>query len=68
MHADAADIKVIQEKLEQFINRLAINSETDGQQFVNIVSGRVVVVCHDQVCCPIIQSSCRRGSSGSLEY
>ena len=41
MQADAADRKVIREKLEQCINTLAINSETDSQQLVNIVSGRV---------------------------
>ena len=67
MQADAADRKVIGETLEPCINPLAINSETDSQQPVNTVSGRVIVVCHDQVCCQIIQSSCRRGSSGSLE-
>ena len=41
MQADAAGRKVIREKLEQYINPLAINSETDSQQLVNIVSGRV---------------------------
>ena len=32
---------MIREKLEQCINHLAINSEADGQQIVNIVNGRV---------------------------
>ena len=41
MQADAADRKVIREKLEQCINPLAINSETDSQQLVNIFSGRL---------------------------
>ena len=41
MQADAADIKVIREKLEQCTNPLVINSETDSQQLVNIVSSRV---------------------------
>ena len=41
IRADAADRKVIREKLEQCINPLAINSEADSQQLVNIVSGRV---------------------------
>ena len=41
MQADAADRKIIREKLEQCINPLVINSETDSQQLVNIVSGRV---------------------------
>ena len=42
MQADAADRNVIREKLEQCITPLAINSETDSQQLVNIVSRRVV--------------------------
>ena len=42
IRADAADRKVIREKLEQCIIPLAINSEADSQQLVNIVSGRVV--------------------------
>ena len=37
----AADRKVIREKLEQCMNPLAINSEADSQQLVNIASGRV---------------------------
>ena len=41
MQADATDRKVIREKLEQCINPLAINSETERQQTDNIVSGRV---------------------------
>ena len=45
MQADAADRKVIQEKLEQCINPLAINSETDSQQLVNIVSGTNYIKC-----------------------
>ena len=41
IRADAADRKVIREKLEQCITLWAINSEADSQQLVNIVSGRV---------------------------
>ena len=41
IRADATDRKVIREKLEQCINPLAINSEADSQQIVNIISGRV---------------------------
>ena len=41
IRADVADREVIQEKLEQCINPLDMNSESDSQQLVNIVSGRV---------------------------
>ena len=44
MQAYAADRKVIREKLEQCINPLAINSESDSQQLVNILSGRVAPI------------------------
>ena len=40
IRADATDRKVIREKLEQCINLLAINSEADSQQIVNIISVR----------------------------
>ena len=44
MQADTADRSLIREKLEQSIDPLVNNGETDIQQLVNIVSGRVAPV------------------------